>query len=58
MARWYSFEEIAHELSIPLKSIYHYHERGDGPRVYKFGKHLRVQESDFRTWKEQQFLNK
>jgi hypothetical protein len=46
MSRWYTFEEISNELGIPIKSIYFYHERGDGPRVYKFGKHLRVLETD------------
>jgi hypothetical protein len=46
MSRWYTFKEISNELGIPIKSIYFYHERGDGPRVYKFGKHLRVLETD------------
>jgi len=36
--RWYTFEEISMQLGIPIKSIYFYHERGDGPRVHKFGK--------------------
>ena len=46
MSRWYTFEEISDELGIPIKSIYFYHERGDGPRVHKFGKHLRVLDTD------------
>ena len=42
MSRWYNFKEISIQLGIPVKSIYFYHERGDGPRVHKFGRHLRV----------------
>lgn len=58
MSRWYTFEGIAEELEIPLKTIYFYHERGDGPRVYKFGKHLRVLDEDFLAWKQDQLLTK
>ena len=58
MSRWYTFEEISNELGIPIKSIYFYHERGDGPRVHKFGKHLRVLEKDLRMWQENRLLKK
>jgi hypothetical protein len=58
MSRWYTFEGIAEELAIPLKTIYFYHERGDGPRVHKFGKHLRVLDEDFLAWKQDQLLTK
>jgi len=56
MSRWYTFEEISNELAIPIKSIYFYHERGDGPRVYRFGKHLRVLDEDFSQWQESNLL--
>ena len=58
MSRWYTFKEISKELGIPIKSIYFYHERGDGPRVYKFGKHLRVQETDLLMWQKNQLIKK
>jgi predicted DNA-binding transcriptional regulator AlpA len=58
MFRYYTFEQIADLLGIPLKTIYFYHNRGDGPQVHKFGKHLRVLESDFIQWQEQQLLKK
>jgi hypothetical protein len=58
MSRWYTFEEISNELAIPIKSIYFYHERGDGPRVHRFGKHLRVHEMDFLAWQKNQLLKK
>lgn len=56
MSHWYTFEEISIELGISIKSIYFYHERGDGPRVHKFGKHLRVLEADFLEWQQSQLL--
>jgi hypothetical protein len=50
MKVWYTFEEISTELGIPLKSIYMYHRRGDGPRVHRFGKHLRVHQAELAKW--------
>ena len=58
MSRWYTFEEISGQLGIPVKSIYFYHERGDGPRVHKFGKHLRVLFVDLLQWQENQLVKK
>ncbi len=52
--RWFTFEEIAAELDIPLQSLYFYRRRGDGPKVHKFGKHLRVLEDDLRAWQSSQ----
>ncbi len=50
MSRWYTFKEISIQLGIPVKSIYFYHERGDGPSVHKFGRHLRVLDLDLLQW--------
>ena len=58
MSRWYTFEEISDELGISIKSIYFYHERGDGPRVHKFGKHLRVLDVDLLQRQENQLVKK
>lgn len=58
MSRWYTFEAIAQELQIPLKTIYFYHEKGVGPRAHKFGKHLRVLDEDFLNWKQNQLFTK
>jgi hypothetical protein len=58
MSLWYTFEAIANELGIPLKTIYFYHQNGDGPKVHKFGKHLRVHERDLKIWQEKQLLQK
>jgi predicted DNA-binding transcriptional regulator AlpA len=55
---WYTFESIAKELGIPVKTIYFFHKKGVGPRVHKFGKHLRVLEDDYSAWKTKQVVNK
>lgn len=51
MSTWLTFRDIADELRIPVKSVYLYHQRGDGPPVHKFGKHLRVDPLDYAAWK-------
>jgi predicted DNA-binding protein YlxM (UPF0122 family) len=53
METWLSLGEIARALKIPTKSIYEYARRGDGPKTYKYGKHLRVQFEDYQTWKSE-----
>ncbi len=58
MNQWFTFEEISVELGIPLKSIYLYHKRGDGPKVHKFGKHLRVLNSDLLEWQHGHLVTK
>ena len=54
MKRWFTFEEIAKELEIPLQSFYFYCRRGKGPKVYKFGRHYIVLDQDFVAWKQEQ----
>lgn len=46
--------ELAHYLGIPVSTIYDWRTRGLGPRVYRFGKHLKFAVSDVRIWIEQQ----
>ena len=47
MRNWLTFEEVASELRIPLKSLYLYHYQGRGPHYSRYGKHLRVLEEEF-----------
>lgn len=54
--RWLTFKEVATELQIPLKSIYGYHYKGIGPKVSKYGRHLRVLETDFIAWQEERAI--
>ena len=49
---WLTFKEVANELKIPLKSFYHYHYQGMGPKTSRYGRHLRVLETDLITWQQ------
>lgn len=53
MRRWMTYEQVAKEIQIPLKSLYLYHYRGEGPKTSRFGRHLRVLEADLITWQEE-----
>ncbi len=53
-SEWLSLEQIADELGLPLRTLYARRSRGDGPRGYRIGKHVRVKRSDLETWLEQQ----
>ncbi len=52
MRNWLTFKEVANELKIPLKSFYHYHYQGMGPKTSRYGRHLRVLETDLITWQQ------
>ena len=51
---WLSLERIAEELDIPLRTIYARRSKGDGPKGYRIGKHVRVKRSDLDAWLEAQ----
>ncbi len=53
MRKWLKFDEIATEINVPLKSLYLYHYRGEGPKTSRFGRHLRVLEADLIKWQEE-----
>ena len=48
--QWLTLKDISLELGIPLKTVYYYHESGEGPAAYKFGKHIRIKREDFDFW--------
>jgi excisionase family DNA binding protein len=48
--QWLTLKDISAELGIPLKTVYYYHESGEGPIAYKFGKHIRIKKEDFDSW--------
>lgn len=52
MRNWLTFQEVAAEIRIPLKTLYRYHYTGTGPKASRFGRHLRVLESDLIEWQE------
>lgn len=58
MRKWLTFTDVAEELGIPVKSLYLYHYRGDGPLVHRYGRHLRILESDLLKWHEENVIKK
>jgi len=52
MQTWLTFSDIAEELNIPVKTIYLFHRNGQGPSSYRFGKHIRVNRSDYDAWRQ------
>lgn len=46
--------ELASYLRVPVSTVYDWRTRGQGPRAYRFGKHLKFAVSDVRVWMEQQ----
>lgn len=47
-------EGLAEWLDIPLATIYRWRSRGEGPRGYKVGRHVRYRRSDVELWLESQ----
>lgn len=52
--RLWTVEEVAHYLSIPVKTLYFWRCQGSGPRSSRLGKHLRYRAEDVRDWVEAQ----
>ena len=50
MENYLTFQEIATQLNIPLRSLYEYNKKGIGPVTTKIGRHLRVSASDLEAW--------
>lgn len=42
--------DLAAYLGIPVKTLYQWRWRGDGPPVRKIGRHLRYDPADVRRW--------
>jgi excisionase family DNA binding protein len=42
--------DLARYLSVPVKTLYQWKWRGDGPPVHKVGRHLRYDPADVRRW--------
>jgi len=50
---WVGIEALAAELGIPRRTIYAWRTKGDGPRGYRLGKHIRFRREDVEAWLEQ-----
>ena len=44
--------EVARFLGLPLRTIYRWRSRGDGPRGYRVGRHVRYRARDVEQWLE------
>ena len=44
--------EVAVFLGVPLRTIYRWRSRGDGPRGYRIGRHVRYRVNDIERWLE------
>jgi predicted DNA-binding transcriptional regulator AlpA len=42
--------DLAHYLGIPVKTLYQWKWRGEGPPFRKVGRHLRYDPADVRRW--------
>jgi excisionase family DNA binding protein len=43
-------QELADYLAIPVATVYQWRHRGDGPRGFRVGKHVRYRWSEILTW--------
>ena len=49
---YWSPEFLAQTLGIPLRTIYNWRSRGEGPRAFKIGRHVRYRPTDVEDWLE------
>jgi len=42
--------QLAERLAVPLQTIYFWRHRGDGPKGYVVGKHVRYRPADIEEW--------
>jgi excisionase family DNA binding protein len=43
-------QELADYLAIPVATVYQWRHRGDGPRGFRVGKHVRYRWSEILNW--------
>ena len=48
--RLLSVQEVAELLQVPVKTIYQWRYRGEGPRPMRLGKYLRFDPADVAVW--------
>jgi excisionase family DNA binding protein len=47
---WIGVAQLAQELDVPVRTIYHWRSRGLGPRGATFGRHVRFRRGDVEAW--------
>ena len=48
--RLWSVEDVSDYLGVPVKTLYQWKWRGEGPPVKKIGRHLRYDPAKLRAW--------
>ncbi|MFG1643623.1 helix-turn-helix domain-containing protein [Amycolatopsis sp. NPDC049252] len=48
--RLWSVEDVSDYLGVPVKTLYQWKWRGEGPPVKKIGRHLRYNPASVRAW--------
>ncbi len=47
-------ESVAEYLGVPAATVYQWNSRGQGPRRYRLGKHVRYRRADVDLWVDRQ----
>ncbi len=55
---WIGIEELAEELGVPVRTIYAWRSKNQGPRGATFGKHVRFRRDDVDAWTESRLDNR
>jgi excisionase family DNA binding protein len=46
-------QDVAAYLGVPVATVYAWNSRGQGPRRYRLGKHVRYRRADVDAWVDQ-----
>lgn len=52
--RLWSVNDTADFLGVPVGTLYQWRTRGQGPRAFRVGRHLRYDPADIRQWLNEQ----
>lgn len=50
MSKYLKFDQIADELGLPVRTIYHLNQAGLGPKCLKVGRTFLVSREDYEAW--------
>lgn len=48
-----NLRQVAHYLGVPAGTLYQWRSRGEGPRGFRVGRHVRYRREDVERWLEQ-----
>ncbi len=53
MNEYLSFNEIADDLGVPVRTVYFLNQQGKAPKAIKIGRTFRVSRLDYESWKRE-----